>query len=63
MHLSWTALAADDVCYYRVYRTENGQPLQIGSTVATTFVDREAPAAAAYAVTAVNQSGNEGPRQ
>ncbi len=59
--LSWQAVAARDVCYYRVYRVVAGKRVQVGSTIATEFTDRGAPAGAHYAVTAVDMSGNEGP--
>lgn len=66
--LSRRANAEPDLCYYRVYRlpTPNAAPSvrnQIGSTVATSFVDRSAPAEGAfvYRVLAVDQSGNAGP--
>jgi hypothetical protein len=59
--ISWTHSAEKDLCYYRVYRIVNGKRVQIGSTIATHLVDREPSPNARYAVTAVDQSGNEGP--
>lgn len=58
VRVSWSASVAQDLCYYRVYRGTE----QIGSTVATAFTDREAPAGetAEYRVVAVDQSGNAG---
>jgi hypothetical protein len=60
--LRWTASADSAVRYYRVYRKGAEGVRQIGSTVATSFRDHNGtPNAAAYAVTAVDISGNEGP--
>jgi len=62
--LRWEASADPAVRYYRVYRRTAEGWRQAGSTVATSFADREgSPDAAAYAVTAVDLSGNEGPRE
>ena len=52
--LTWQASDAADLCYYRVYAGEQ----QIGSTVATSFVDRRPTPAGPYRVVAVDQSGN-----
>lgn len=61
--LAWDTSPDPTVRYYRVYRRTAQGLRQIGSTAATSFLDREGPPdAAAYAVTAVNLSGNEGPR-
>jgi len=65
--LSWTAPSGRDICYYRVYAGESAgfqpsQGLQIGSTVATEFVDdRPRAAGTQYLVLAVDSSGNAGP--
>ncbi|MFW6107360.1 MAG: carbohydrate binding domain-containing protein [bacterium] len=61
--LTWQASPEPDLCYYRLYRAprpdvEPSLSTRIGSTVATTFVDREAPDAAHYTVVAVDHSGN-----
>jgi len=63
--VSWPASDAADLCYYRVYRLERpGEPLtvanQIGSTVATEFIDKgdHVGLAKPYVVIAVDQSGN-----
>jgi hypothetical protein len=62
--LTWQASCESDLCYYRVYRSTSpeftpARSLQIGSTIATEFVDEAAPAGAAhYKVLAVDQSGN-----
>ena len=62
--LTWQANSEPDFCYYRVYRSASPQltparSLQVGSTVATEFVDEAAPAGSAhYRVLAVDQSGN-----
>lgn len=56
----WSAAAEPDVRYYRVYRQAAGTTEQIGSTVATAFLDRQPQPGATYAVTAVDLSGNEG---
>ncbi|MBI5832197.1 MAG: hypothetical protein HZB16_07800 [Armatimonadetes bacterium] len=52
--LSWQASPAPDLCYYRVYAGDQ----QIGSTIATEFVDRRANPTGPYRVLAVDQSGN-----
>ena len=52
--LTWQASDAADLCYYRVYAGDQ----QIGSTVATSFVDRRPTPAGPYRVVAVDQSGN-----
>jgi hypothetical protein len=59
--ITWQPVAAKDLCYYRVYRIVGNSRKQIGSTIATVMTDRDAPADARYAVTAVDMSGNEGP--
>jgi hypothetical protein len=60
--IRWAASGDVDLCYYRVYRRLAGTTEQIGSTVATSFLDRQSPPEATYAVTAVDLSGNEGPK-
>ena len=57
----WSAAPEPDVRYYRIYRQSAGQAAQIGSTVATAFLDRQPQPGATYAVTAIDLSGNEGP--
>lgn len=58
VQVSWQACPAADLCYYRVFRGAE----QVGSTVATSFTDRAAPAGElpAYRVVAVDQAGNAG---
>ena len=63
--VTWQASAEGDFCYYRVYRGDEAgfAPAvanQIGSTIATDFVDEEAEAEGErhYVVVAVDQSGN-----
>lgn len=62
--LTWQANAEPDLCYYRVYRWASPQftpvlSLQVGSTIATEFVDEATPTGGAhYKVLAVDQSGN-----
>lgn len=60
--LTWRPSAARDLCYYRVYRVVgDGSRTQIGSTVATHFVDRSAPPGEPrYHIVAVDMSGNAG---
>ncbi len=61
VRVSWQAVNEPDLCYYRVYRVAGSARAQIGSTIATEFLDRSPAAGARYAVTAVDMSGNEGP--
>jgi len=69
MRVQWEAGPATDLCYYRVYRgagpdVELIVANQIGSTVATHFVDENPdPQAPAYVVVAVDRSGNAGPQR
>jgi hypothetical protein len=62
--ITWTPNAEPDVCYYRVYRraapgAPRSEEKQIGSTVATEFVDGRAPDTdSGYRVVAVDFSGN-----
>lgn len=56
--VTWEPSDASDLCYYRVYRVEGRQRRQVRSTIATSIAD-DGPAGARYAVTAVDQSGNE----
>ena len=63
--LHWRANTEPDLCYYRVYRSDRAAlaptaAAQIGSTIATEFVDEAAPLdqAVRYVVAAVDQSGN-----
>ncbi|MBN1674288.1 MAG: hypothetical protein JXR37_24780 [Kiritimatiellae bacterium] len=68
VRLSWAPNPEPDLCYYRVFRCpepdcRTAAATQIGSTIATEFVDRDAERADGtmhYAVAAVNQSGNVG---
>lgn len=62
--IAWQASTEPDFCYYRVYRGTRqdfspSSTIQIGSTIATEFLDTEAgPAEPNYKVLAVDQSGN-----
>ncbi len=62
MRLAWQAAPEADAVYYRVYRGTGTVARQIGSTVATSFVDPQGRPDGTYLVTAVNRHGNEGPR-
>ena len=61
---TWQASVEPDFCYYRIYRGARAgfmptQEFQVGSTIATEFLDAEAGKAEAhYRVLAVDQSGN-----
>ncbi len=66
--LTWEANREPDLCYYRVFRSDEpgfGPAVsnQIGSTIATEFCDETADGGAPnhYKVVAVDQSGNAGP--
>jgi hypothetical protein len=65
--LAWDASPEADLCYYRVYRLPDAAAspalrYQIGSTVATHFLDRTpGPPGVRYAVLAVDHSGNTSP--
>ena len=64
--LRWSANAEKDLCYYRVYASEEGEPSitvenQLASTIATEYRDtRPADARRKYRVIAVDRSGNAG---
>ena len=68
--LEWQASPEPDLCYYRVYRAagpdfDPARAAQVGSTIATSFVDeeRDDPGTAgvrSYRVVAVDRSGNAG---
>ena len=59
VRVTWKPSSAKDVCYYRVYRLSGGTKTQIGSTIATHFMDRQPVPDGRYTVTAVDISGNE----
>jgi hypothetical protein len=62
--LTWEPVADKDLCYYRVYRLDNpnfhfARKTQLGSTVATSFLDRKPPEGKwFYHVIPVDRSGN-----
>jgi hypothetical protein len=56
VRVAWHASPEPDLCYYRVFA--DGE--QIGSTIATHWLDRGAPTGRRYRVVAVDQSGNAG---
>jgi hypothetical protein len=63
--LTWQPSRESDWCFYQVHRspTKTFQPspqTRIGSTVATEFTDKNAPATAFYKIVAVDTSGNIG---
>lgn len=63
MRLRWDPSAAEDLCYYRIYRSEGpaASPVtgnRIGSTVAATYLDPEGAPGSSYLVVAVDRCGN-----
>jgi hypothetical protein len=58
--LRWTPSSEPDLCYYRIYHND----VRIGSTAAAEYIDSgpTRDQKGAYAVVAVNRSGNAGPR-
>jgi hypothetical protein len=63
--LRWKPSPEADFCYYRVYRSAgpDAKAVQIGSTIATEFIDGrpQADGKPVYQVVAVDQSGNASP--
>jgi hypothetical protein len=60
----WNPVLSSDFAGYRIYRKDPGGDWRLlaEGLRESTFVDKGAPAGAAYAVSAVDKSGNEGPR-